>query len=87
MAPLGKLGLTTLRVSTTALAGNDAIYATLEAQLATLTQQRDALAAQMIPLLEGAEFSGHPISFEQILPLVLQAEGLIKRAHELQSGR
>ena len=87
MAPLGELGMTTLRVSTTALAGNDTTYATLEGQLATLTQQRDALAAQMIPLLEGAEFSGQPISFQRILPLVVQAAGLIEQAQQLQNGQ
>jgi hypothetical protein len=57
-APVGPLGMTTLALSTTALAGDDATYARLETALSNVTTQRDAIAAQMIAALEAAEFGG-----------------------------
>jgi hypothetical protein len=75
-APVGELGLASLAISMTALAGDDATYANLETLLADFTSQRDALAAQMIQALENAAFSGHEID-EGF------ANGLIDQAHRL----
>jgi hypothetical protein len=63
-APVGALGLTSLKVSTKALAGDDQTYTNLENQLSALTQQRDTLAAQIIQRLEDAEFKGKPLDFK-----------------------
>lgn len=60
-APLGELGRKTLAVSTVALAGGDPTYVALEASLARISRQRDALAARMISLLNGAEFHGREL--------------------------
>jgi len=77
-APVGFLGLTSLQVSTRALGGDDAVYTKLEDKLSALTQQRDALAAQIIQLLEGAEFNGTPIDFKTAVSLVAQATQLLE---------
>ena len=85
-APVGDFGQTTLRISTKALASddaNDATYTRLEDGLADLTSQRDALAEQMIGLLQGAEFGGKPIDRHQADELVDQAERLLDRIHDL----
>ena len=44
-APVGELGLATLKISTAALAGDDATYNNLENRLQIITAFRDALAA------------------------------------------
>ena len=67
-APTGQFGITTLTISTHALESNtpgDATYTYLESQLSTMTTQRNAIAAQMISLLYGAEFSNHHIDGTQ----------------------
>jgi hypothetical protein len=82
-APVGFLGLTSLKVSTRALAGDDNTYANLESALSALTQQRDAVAAQIIQLLEGAEFQGKPIDFRSTVSLLSQSAELLKEVREL----
>lgn len=82
-APLGELGRNTLAVSTTALAGDDATYVALEASLAAISDQRDALAAQMIALLDGAEFRGQPLRDCDVRPLIAQAHQLLAQIRAL----
>jgi hypothetical protein len=82
-APVADLGMTTLGISTRALAGDDRSYATLEAGLADLTGRRDALAAEMIGELEAAEFGGQPVHVQKALGLIGQAIGLIADAQKL----
>lgn len=64
-APVGPFGIASLQASTAGIeSGNatgDSEYAYVEGQLSSLTSQRDALAAQMISLLEGAAFHNQPI--------------------------
>ncbi len=84
MAPVGFVGLTTLQISTVALSGDNSTYTNLETQLTSLTEQRDALAAQIIAVLEAAEFSGQPIDPSTTASLVGQAEQLIGEVEELQ---
>jgi len=85
-APVGKLGLASLKVSTRALAGDDSTYTNLENQLSALTGQRDALAAQIIQKLEDAEFNGKSIDSKSTLDLVTQAAGLLNQVEQLQGG-
>ena len=82
-APLGELGQRTLAVSTTALAGDDATYAALEAALEAISDQRDALAAQMIALLDGAEFHGQRLRRRDVHDLVAQAHRLLAQVRAL----
>lgn len=80
-APVGKLSLDSLKISTKALESNstgDATYTKLENKLVSFTTQRDALKSQMINMLEGAEFNGTSMN-----PLAAQV--LIDQAHALLS--
>jgi hypothetical protein len=86
-AAVGQFGLATLQTSTRALesgsAGDDSTYTNLENQLIALTNDRNALARQMIDLLEGAEFDGHPIDQQTAQSLVAQGQSLIAQANAL----
>jgi len=81
-APVGPFGLATLHASTVALesgSGDDeSVYTSIENQLASYTAERDALVAQILPLLEAAELSGTPIPDST-------ARGLVQQAHNLLS--
>jgi hypothetical protein len=76
-APLGYLGLSTLGASTRALAGDDATYTQIEGQLSALAIQRDALAVQIIQVLENAEFNSQPVNSKVAALLISQAEALL----------
>ena len=76
-APVGQLGLSTLARSTTALTGDDTTYTTIENQLSALTDQRNAVAAQMIAVLEAAAFSGQPIDEMQAQALIAEGQALL----------
>jgi len=84
-APVGPLGLATLNTSTLALesgsASDDTTYTRLENQLVLITSKRDALAMQMIALLEGAEFNGQPIDPGQAKLLIAQSQALLAMAN------
>ncbi len=86
-AAVGEFGLATLSASTRAIESgtslDDSTYASLENQLASLIDQRNTLAAQMIGLLEGAEFNAKSISEEQAQSLVSQGLALIAEAQAL----
>ncbi len=88
-AAVGQFGLATLQASTRAIesgsASDDSMYTSLENQLAALISERNALAAQMIGLLERAEFDGQPITEQQAQALVGQGQALIAEATTLAS--
>ena len=90
-APVGELGLASLAISTRALesgnAGDDSQYANLQSQLAAFTTQRDALAEQMIALLEGAEFHGQKIDPQQSQSLVQQGQALLDAVNAVANGQ
>jgi hypothetical protein len=85
-APVGQLGLDSLKVSTKALAGDDETYSALEAKLVSITATRDALAGQMLNLLEGAEFGGAPIAAGTANNLIQQANDLLETVSNLAHG-
>ena len=79
-APLGEFGQATLAMSTTAIessASGDQDYTVLENQLIKLTNDRDAIAAQMRDMLAGAAFGGQAINEQQALRLIDQGQGLL----------
>ena len=79
-APVGPLGLASLQASTAGLESSDpgdATYTNIESQLASFTSQRDALAGQILALLEAAEFNNQPIPDQQAADLIQQAQGLL----------
>jgi hypothetical protein len=85
-APLGPLGLATVRASTVAMksgsSSDDSRYTTIEARLSSLTLQRDALVTQILPLLEGAVFDGTPISDDEADRLIQQAKSLLSSVED-----
>ena len=86
-APVGQLGLDGVRASTAALASgsaaDDSRYARLESQLTTITDQRNALAAQMEALISGAAFGGRAIDEGRAERLVDQSRDLLERVADL----
>ena len=86
-APVGQFGLDTLAASTNALTSgstsSDTTYTTIENQIASLTNQRDALAAQIQDALNAAEFGGQAINEQQAKTWINQAQQLIHQAHAL----
>lgn len=90
-APVGALGMNSLKISTRALAsgdsGNDQIYTRLEKQLTDLTVRRDALAHKMIRLLNGAAFNGKGINPTKANKLVAQGKALLDEVAQLCAGQ
>ena len=82
-APVGELALASLKVSTAALAGDDATYNSLETQLQWITAERNALADRMLERLTAAEFAGQRISHSEARTLVRQANALLELVNGL----
>jgi hypothetical protein len=86
-ASFGQFAMNTLKASTKALksgsAADDSTYTQVEAQIASLTAQRDALASQMKALLDGATFGGQALNEQQAKQLISQGEALLEQAREL----
>ena len=77
-APRGALGARTLTgISTTALEGDDATYARLEARLDRITAQRNQIAGEMIEMLEAAAFEYRPIDRAAAARLIDEAYDLL----------
>jgi hypothetical protein len=89
-APVGKLGLQTLQVSTHALASgsaeSDAAYEQIESQLKDITTTRDALTAQIEAVLEAAAFQDQELNEQQAKDLIDQAQDLLGRVSDLANG-
>ncbi len=85
-ACVGQFGLATLGISTRALesgsASDDSKYTQLENALASFGSQRDALAAQMIALLENAEYNNQPFSDSQAQSLISQGQTLLNNVNK-----
>jgi arylsulfatase A-like enzyme len=76
-APRGELGRKSLKIATEALTSNATTIDALDDRLNDLTAHRNALAAKMIALLEGAAFDNQPIDQNQAEHLIDQAEDLL----------
>jgi hypothetical protein len=88
-APVGPLGLASLRASTVAIESNDpsdATYTSIENQLVSYGAQRDALEAQILAVLEGAEYSGTPVPDATANSLIQQAQALLSSVETFASG-
>jgi hypothetical protein len=75
-APVGELGLASLKISTAALAGNEDTYNDLESRLQFITVVRDDIAARMLERFTDAEFHGKRIS-EGDERLIREADALL----------
>ena len=79
-APFGQLGVDTLKISTAALAsgdGNDSVYTTLTNKILHWTDERDALAAEMKAMLDGAAFGDEVFDEVQSGVLIDRAQALL----------
>ncbi len=82
-APFGAFGMNTLIASTRAITGNDSTYTATEAQIASLTTQRDALATQIRTALDGAAFHRQPVDPTQAAAWIKQAQSLLTQAADV----
>lgn len=85
-APVGHFGVSALVASTTALEGNDATYTSLENQLISLTNQRNALASQISAALEDAAFHGKPLNEQDAQHWIAQAQSLLNQVDALAAS-
>jgi uncharacterized protein YukE len=83
-APLGTFSMNMLNISTKAIksgsSSDDGTYATLEAQIQTLTSQRDALASQIRGALDRAAFEDQALNEQQAKDWIKKAEQLLSAA-------
>jgi hypothetical protein len=83
-ASFGTFSMAALAVSTRALASgsaaDDSTYTTLQAQIASWTSQRDALASRMKALLNDSAFHGTAITEQGAKDLIKQGNALIDAA-------
>jgi hypothetical protein len=89
-ASFGQFGLDLLKASTKALksgsATNDSTYASIEDSIASLTSQRDALAAQIKTALNAAAFEGQSLNERQAKSWISQAQSLLDQASALAAS-
>jgi hypothetical protein len=90
-APVGPLGLASLRISTRALASgdatNDSTYNNLEKQLSIITSLRDDLASRMEDRLEDAEFHNKPIHWWEALAFSSEAQALLDYTEAIEPAK
>jgi hypothetical protein len=89
MASFGSFAMNTLVASSRALASNspgDQTYTDTENAIASLTSQRDALAAQIRAGINSAEFDGVELSENQIKDWTQAADALLAQAQALAAS-
>jgi hypothetical protein len=76
-ATKGPVGVNSLVAANRAIASNDATYNKFLTKIGAITTERDALAGQMIGLLNGAAFANQPVRFDgTTLDLIVRAQFL-----------
>jgi hypothetical protein len=88
-APFGQFSMDMLATSTKALKGadpTDTVYTTKEASIASLTAQRDALAAPIRAAFDGAAFGNQAIDPVQAASWISQANALLASADALAAA-
>lgn len=78
-APVGPLGLNSLKIATAGIESTDAGYARATESIHDLTIARNAIADAMISMLEAAAFGGKPVDVEEAERLIDAAENLLER--------
>jgi hypothetical protein len=89
-APFGPLSFDVLNASTRALSSgtslDDSTYSAISSRITSLTNDRDALAAQMRDVLNNAAFGGPVPTTSQIYDLANQGNTVLMRANQLGVG-
>jgi hypothetical protein len=78
-APVGPLGLRSLKIATAGVESADADYAKVTGSIQDLTTARNAIADAMISVLEGAAFSNTPVDEQEAQRLIDAADELLER--------
>ena len=76
-APVGPLGVATLKFATSGVVGADDRYAKITEALQDLTDASNRIAGAMIAMLEGAAFDGQRVNHEQAERLIREADVLL----------
>ena len=76
-APVGQLGLSTLKLSTNGVLSSNAAYGAIEKQLNRIGNQRDSIASQMKKIIEKSEFHFGTLDSGTANPLIVQAQSLL----------
>jgi hypothetical protein len=86
-APVGAFGMSAVKAATRAMdsgsAANDSHYQAFENRLTALTNDRDAVALEILQLLEAATFDRTQVSVRSIERLIDRAKRIIDRADNL----
>jgi hypothetical protein len=82
-APLGSVGLDSLRFANRSILSDDGAYGQFLGQISDITGQRDALVAEIKPLLAAAAFDNQPIDEPRGNQFVRRARALIDRVADL----
>jgi hypothetical protein len=82
-APLGSVGLNSLRFANRSILSDDAVYSQFLATIADITAQRDAAAAEIKLVLDAAAFDNKPIQEPQGGQLARRARAIIDRVADL----
>ncbi len=86
-APFGQFAMDTLTASTRAIKSTDeSVYNSIETSIADLTNERDALAAQIKAAFDAAAFDGQALNEQQAKAWIKQAESLLDRANALAAS-
>jgi hypothetical protein len=89
-APFGPLSFDVLNADTKAISSGNAIndntYNAISGRITSLTNDRNALAAEMRDVLNNAAFGGVVPSASQIDALVIQGDALLTRANQVGVG-
>ncbi len=80
-APLGELGRKSLRIATHALTSDATTIDALDGQINDLTARRNAIASDMIAMLEAAEFQNTPVDRDEAWELIERARDLLGSLH------
>jgi hypothetical protein len=82
-APLGSVGLGSLHFANRSILSDDTAYGKFLTTIAGITSQRDAVAAEIKPLLDAAAFGNQPIDEHKEDQLVRRARAVIDRVADL----
>jgi len=77
-APVGPLGLSSLKIATAGITSTDAVYARVNESIQDLTAARNEIAGEMISMLEGAAFANERVDEERAERLIDAAEDLLR---------
>lgn len=80
-APLGSVGLNSLRYANQSILGDDSAYGKLLTTIADITAQRDALATEIKTVLDAAAFDNQPVDGKG--QLVSRARKIIDKVEDI----